>query len=466
MKPTREMSTLILTILADACWLFPVTAVFGLALDQAGSVLSLTGTLAILTIGVLSTRLSAAKFGASSQTYMALAAAGMVTVYLAVAATILRSGDFWELGWFFRFGTGDITGPEFIRIFVIVLTASYLWRRSVQIADEPMPDDRLRRTFRTGTLALALVLVVEFATGYDLGATDTLVPFFVVSLCALALIHRPQDPLMARNWAKIATLTVTVIVAAGLLFGLLGGYLGSGLLTILGTVWTYFLAAAAWILELLLAPLLQLFFALIEALRPEDSGQPLPPISRPNVNWDRLDVAQAGPFVDAVVSFLRFPVIALFLYLLIRFLIRSHRLWSVTDRASPVTVAHEAVERDGDTLGDIARMLDHLLPEWLRKRADVAARRYPEGISGISEVYRLYFDMLDLAADRGLSERASATPIERIPALETTLPSFPVRRLTDMFNAACFRQSPSPQEAIDALRDALETETEAREKEL
>ena len=44
------------------------------------------------------------------------------------------------------------------------------------------------------------------------------------------------------------------------------------------------------------------------------------PTLRPNMDWDKINVAKSAPFIDAVISFLRFPRIAVFLYLMISYL--------------------------------------------------------------------------------------------------------------------------------------------------
>jgi hypothetical protein len=70
-----------------------------------------------------------------------------------------------------------------------MLCTIYLWRRAIRVADEPTPDDQLRTTYRTDTIALELFLFVEFATSVDLQASDVPITFFLVSLCGLAFIH-------------------------------------------------------------------------------------------------------------------------------------------------------------------------------------------------------------------------------------------------------------------------------------
>jgi hypothetical protein len=456
MSTGRRLFILTLVALADSLWLYPVVGVYGLATDQSGSPIAWLGILSLLFAGLAATRLLVAVHGSSPTTYMTLAGLGLVAVFLTVAAHVTwRTGSEWDFAWFARLARGDVTGPEVISILVTMLCTAYLWRRAIRIADEPTPDDRLRTTFRTGTLALALVLVIEFATSIDLQASDALIPFFLVSLCGLAFIHRPQNSAMARSWTKIALATVALIVTGGFLFGVLGGEVGSAILSVAKFVWDHFLAAAAWLLELLLAPLLELFFSLIESLRPDGDGAARPTL-RPDMDWEQINVAKAAPFVDAVISFLRFPLIALFLYLLISYLIKTHRHWNVIHRVSPVDIAHEPIEREGDALGDLARIIETFMPDWMKRRA-ASGWRFPKGLPGFSEVYELYFDMLDTASKQGVVTVLSATPLERIDDIEVALPEAPASALTQRFNAACFGKLPTDEAALKAIRQSMQT---------
>lgn len=456
MSGSRKHFIVFLTILTDSLWLFPVIGVFGLLTDQGGAPISWIGITAILLAGLITNRLFTATYGSGPMTYMALTVIGLGAIYFSVAAHILAATEGgWDFGWFVRLSQGDISGPEVISVLSALLCAAFLWRRAIQIADEPMADERLRNTFRTGTLALAVVLVIEFATETKLHASDCLIPFFLLSLGGLALIHRPTNPAMARSWTKIALATVTLIITGGFLFGLLGGQIGGAILTAAGIVWAYFLAAAAWILELLLGPILELFFSLIESLKPEGDST-VRPVVRPDIDWDKLDVTEAAPFVDAVISFLRFPLIALFIYLLISYLIRTHRHWNVLTRKSPIHITHETIERDGDAMRDIAHLLDTLLPSWMRRRAHAADWKYPRDLPGLSEIYQLYFGLLDSAAARGIVAAPSTTPSERVEALKSGFPGLPVHRLTRRFNAACFGRQTSDDATIQELRQAFE----------
>ena len=456
MNTTRGISVLALIVLIDSLWLYPVLGVFGLATNQGGAPLAWSGVLTILAAGFTIDRIMVLFRGSGPATYMVLTVTGLGAVFLAIAANLAGSpGSGWDLAWFARMTRGDVSGPEVITIVTTMLCTAYLWRRAIRIADEPVPADRLRTTFRTGTLAIAVVLIVELVTSVNLDASQCLVPFFILALGGLALLHRPRTRSASHAWTKVTAVTVALVVGLGFLVALLGGEVNATIVSAASYIWTNLLTAAAWLLELVLSPILELFFKFIEWIKPEGGGLPRP-VNRPEIDWDRLEVEKAAPFVDAVVDFLRYPLIALFLYLLIRYLIRTHRLWNTLQRSLPVEVAIEPMEAEGDSLRDISRIIDALIPDWLRGGNRARRWHYPSDRPGFSEVFQLYFQMLDVGANRGAVLRRDATPNERLAELKEVLPHAPVNDITERFNAACYGKYPSDSEAVAQLRERLE----------
>ena len=126
------------------------------------------------------------------------------------------------------------------------------------------------------------------------------------------------------------------------------------------------------------------------------------------------------------------------------------------NRVSPVDIAHEPIKREGDALGDLARIIETFMPDWMRRRA-ASGGRFPEDLPGFREVYELYFDMLDTASKQSVVTVRSATPLERIDDIEVALPEAPVSALTQRFNAACFRKLPTDEAALKAIRQSMQT---------
>jgi len=141
---------------------------------------------------------------------------------------------------------------------------------------------------------------------------------------------------------------------------------------------------------------------------------------------------------------------------LISYLIKTHRHWNVMHRVSPVEIAYEPIEHEGDGLADLARIIEAFVPDWLKRRS-ASGWRYPKNLPGFSEIYELYFDMLDTASRLGVATVRSATPLERIEDLETILPEAPVRELTERFNVACFGKLPTDEAALESIRQSMQT---------
>ena len=104
-------------------------------------------------------------------------------------------------------------------------------------------------------------------------------------------------------------------------------------------------------------------------------------------------------------------------------------------------------------INDLARLLPILFG--VGRDPAKAAWRYPPGVPGVSEVFELYFAMLDAALERGGKLSPTATPLEQIDRLASTLPGAPVARITECFSAACYGQSPTSGEVLTELRAGL-----------
>lgn len=445
---------LVLAVLlfAESCWLFALLGLLGLVAAQDGATIPWTGALLILAAGAVTTRLMTALCGGSATTLAGLAAGGLLAVYLAVAAALEAGG----LGWPAHLLAEGYPAKALAGIAATVIGAAVLWRRAVRLASDPHPAVRLMSTFRLGILVLALVLIAERLLATDLGTAGLVLPFIAVSLAGLAWSHRPRSPGLARNWLAVTAATVASLIGGALVFGVLGGHFGGPILGALGTAW---LTGAAWIAEVLnflLSPLIELFFALVEYLRSLADPGPRPRLTPPEVRWSGEIPQAATDFVEAAIDYAKYPMLLLILFLLTRFLVRGLRGQPVPEAVSPVSIAHEAIAREGDAIGDLAHILEALLPAWARRRPRRPAWRYPRDVPGISEVFELYFGMLEAALRRGHAADPGATPLERAATLASLLPAVPVAAITERFNAACYGNRPTDAATIERLRAALE----------
>lgn len=456
MNDRRGLPALAATVIADSCWLYTVIGLLGLATNQGGPAVPWAGVLAILAAMVAATRLLVRAYGAARASHAGLGAVGLVAIYVAIAAVLDPADGAWEPVWINRMMTGAYSGPQVVRIVGTAIGVAWLCRRAIRIGDEPNLDVRLLSTFRTGTMVIAIVLIVERVASTDLHATSVILPFYAVCLCGLAVSRRPRSAALSPAWMKVAGGTVGAVLGIAFLLGLFGERLGGSMVHAIAGSWTWLAQMIGQAVGFIMAPFLELLFWIVEMLKPERPAGPPPTILRPPVSWEFIDPANTPAFVDAVVAFVKYPLLILLLFFLIRFLIRSHRLWATGRDASPVTVDHETIERDGDAMTDLAHIVETLLPDWLRGRKGRPGWRVPAGDPGIADVFRLYFEMLEAAMTRGHPADPASTPNERAPRLAALLPEAPVARITACFNAACFGARPTDAGTIRALRADLQ----------
>jgi len=102
------------------------------------------------------------------------------------------------------------------------------------------------------------------------------------------------------------------------------------------------------------------------------------------------------------------------------------------------------------------KLLSSLVPSWMRGGNNRSLWKWPEGDSGISEAFLLYFDTLTHAIKRGMVFDPNVTPNERVQALAVFLPGAPIGAVTARFNAACYGAEPSDLAEIEGLREKIE----------
>ena len=116
----------------------------------------------------------------------------------------------------------------------------------------------------------------------------------------------------------------------------------------------------------------------------------------------------------------------------------------------------EREQLDPETGAGWMGLLSSMLPAWLRGTSPVSrSRQFPRGLAGISEVFDLYYDLLDAAARRGFTFDRTATPLERVDTLRSALKSAPVEEITDCFNRACYAGRPSATAITEQLSERL-----------
>ena len=452
MPERRDMIVIAATIIAETAWLYPAFGMLGHGLSLDGSPLPLALVMAVIAAGVVIRRIVAANVSDPARRAPYLAASGLGVVYLAMSVAAADGGL--DLIWGPRLLGGGFSGNVALGLIIGTAATGILWYRGVRIGIESGHRYQLLQTFRIGIIALAVAILAEQAFDIEVSATTMLVPFFGVSLSGLAFARLPPGG----TWTRIVGLAVAVVLGGGFVIGLIGAVVGGRGLGLLAAGWSHLAAAIMWLLSVLLVPVLEVIFAFFawligdipnqnrdfNALRPDGIRW-----------WENIDVGQMPPFAELILQVVKYPVLFLFIYLLYRLFLWAYQAHA---RRALVVVAadRESIRGGADSTADLIKLALGLLPSWMLRQAPTAGLRFPDDIPGISEVYALYFDMLTAAHGLGHEFQPSATPRERRPDIEKTLPGAPVAGITRCFNAACYGKLPTDRETVDQLRRELD----------
>ena len=452
MRSPRETLITLLTTVADTIWLYPVLGMCGFILEQGGSPLPLLLVFAMLTVAIVATRVIEGTVAKSGNEAVAQALVGMVAIYLAMS--FIAADGLVDLLWGPRMVGGGFPGRTIAGLIIASTMAGVLWFRGVRIAIESRPQARLVNTFRAGIVGLAIAILAEQIFDADFHATVMILPFFAVSLAALAFARMATSA----AWPRTIGLAVLAVIGGGLLVGLVGAVFGGGGLRLFVAGWNHFLAGLSWVLTVLLAPVIELIFDFVLWLIgdnvPEHRADRV--ISPQERDWWKEMVPDGvDPMVELVINLLKYPALLIGIYLLYRLLIRGYRAYIAGIRAGTLA-ERESIRGEASAATDLADLALGLLPDWMFRSGTEAGLRAPKDRPGITEAFTLYFDLLKAARKRGYEIVPSMTPRERRPDLELTIPGAPVGPITECFNAACYGNIGADQVTVDQLRGELE----------
>jgi len=461
MREVRSKIILASLAIAESCWLFAAFDIFGALVDFGGSPMPWIGVLGLLGLGMYSGWL----FGGSNidRSTAALVQGGLGLVLIYVFMSLgLYSGATFNLGWPSRVLAGEREGALVAAAMITFLFFMWLWRHAVLIGADRYSVDRLARTFKVGIAVLAIAVLVEQLSDGGANSTALLIPFFASALVGLAVGRLPDEGSRGNGsrWAQVIAVSVLIVIGAGLLLGLLGGIYGSGGVRLLYEGWELLVDGLLWILRIpiaILATVLLAFFRWVFSRRGEVEGEEIePPEQGSGFEEQAQGVANAGDStVETIVNIVQYP--ALVLVLIAAFLVLALAFRRLAARRE----RNDSGDREsllGDARrGDLTRLLLGLLPDWMRGGHGRRSFVYPVEPPGLAGAFRLYFDTLAVAARNGAPLDELQTPTERVGSLSDALPYAPVRRITAVFNAACYGDVPADEAELNGLRSKMES---------
>jgi hypothetical protein len=354
-----------------------------------------------------------------------------------------------ETGWLTSFlrEPGETMRPN-AHVAAGVLALLPAWFRGVSRGVAPIEFDDV---LTSASLGMFAVLIAALATPETRGSVSWgayAFAYAALALVTLALFQAPEAKVsivaFARRWtvalAAIGGSAVAVAVLAAALdpdaFGFLAP-MGEPLRIVGNALGAYVLAPILYVLSLPFRFMWWLIGLLVpdnpDPQEPQLDESPLPtedeePRDRPA--WQRV-LIWAG-FISASI-----PVVAIALY----------ALWYAFRRFARVQEdereRREDLEPASTLMGDLGDMVGAF------------ARRFRRGQRAQSavQIRRLYFEMLDAAAARGLERPAAATPLQFAPALDAHFASGVPSSISRAFAASRYGEVAIDGGEVDALRN-------------
>ena len=437
-----------LALLIELMWSFAAAAIFVAAFGQGDGPAPSFAAVAVIVVGSFAL---ARALQIADLDQMALRNAGLASSVLVIF--VMARIEYaphpwpWEFGWFTRVFTDTsaaIKPNGHVIAGMIALVP--LWLRGIIRGQSTIEFDDV-----LGSASLGLLIIVIAA----LATPDTREPvswgafafvYAAIALVALAVFRAPEANVTLLHFARRWTSALIVISGASIALALLAAaidpdafgflapigepvaYVGHLLATyVLGpTFWVVYqpFRFAGWLLGMLLPD------GGTRRPQPLEPPPPEPTEERDRPVWQQVLVWLVGGGAVAV----GLAITAALLWLAFR---RFARPRKPDDRECREDIEPASSLRDdlGDLLGTFARRF----------------RRAPRAQTAV-QIRRLYFEMLDVAAVRGLERPPAATPMQFAPVLNAHFRSDTPAAISSAFAASRYGELPVDPETVSDLR--------------
>jgi hypothetical protein len=469
-----------------ACWLWPWLEIArrGLSPSLTEELLPMPLIVAVLLGGMAAARRALTGDDRLLRARLKVAGLGLVTILAALWYQFYRAHPPWDVRWVGGLGLAMIRwGNEVPPPFIVLLAATYLWLRGVLDGRKPLDHEDIWGAFTVGFLGLAFALAAAAAgSGRLLASFSRLIfPFFAIGMAALALsslepvnrsVKESGTRLGFNRYWGVSVVSVTVgLLGLGLVLSALitpevvANSLSwtSAILNILGQVLVLVFLVIAYLVFLLLEPLLKWLQTLA---RPD---APIPQIQLPNFQ-SQLE-AMSKNTTPASLTIGEWPrwvgLTGLILVIGVVFALALRRFWKGAgeeiDETRETILSRDLLQAQLSALwrnwrDRFRRAPERVFDPFLSLEGEVDARR---------AIRAIYQALLGAAKARGLPRSRSQTPLEYQRTLEEALPDAQdaLNTITDGYQRA--RYAPQPpgaehvewvRQAWDRLRAAFETQ--------
>ena len=453
MRNPATIAYVALVVVESILW-FSVLTIIGAPLGLGGSPIPWVALLFLFGIGMGSAWIFGGSKGDAITAALYQGVIALFTVYFTVATGTVGETWSFKIAWPVDMFGGTYGGEGAFDLIFGLIAVGALWYRSQSIVSGGDISRSLSRSFKIGTAAIAVALVVQLLVGVDAGVSPLLLPFFGASLIGMAVSRLPQtEDAGNASWPMVIAISVFAILGIGIVGGLLTGRYGNLGVRGLINLWGAFVDGILWLLRYPLEFVMELLWRLLLWLKSRLQAEEVPEEAQVGEVGDSIvnEVdARVEQTTDFALDALRWPLSILLLVVVFFVLVFAYRRFSTRDGSDDDD--RESIRGDADAKADMMRLLTGLMPNWMKRGKQRSLWKWPEGEQGIAEAFLLYFDTLAHAIKRGMIFDPNVTPNERVPALAMFLPGAPIETVTSRFNAACYGAQPADIDELGRLR--------------
>ncbi len=462
MRLSQDRLVLAATVVSESAWVYALLGVLGAASGRDEGPLDWFGVVAILGLSTVLGRLAPSNTRAIEFLYLASALIGSAVVYL-VVGTQVEMGTV-DLAWGLKLLNGVATGDYLFKAIAGAFFGVLLWWRGVRLAGVEFPTESLSFSFRIGILALTVATIVDIYYPAQLNTFPMIFVFFAGALGGLSIGHilpETRKSAEARTWPRVVSGVVASVLVVGVVFGLLHRGMLSFLATpgraALDAAWKGFfwgvVAPIAYVFDLITGGIIAFFDRVFEP-DAEEAGGDLGRQAQQALEQLQQQEEEAAGSLVGVIQIIEWVLLAIVVLCFLLLLTKAFR--SLLKGRPEATVGHrESVKEDAKPASDIARLLLNLIPDTLR-RGGRKRFKLPDGPPGVVNVLRLYYEILNLAEEKGFRRRPQQTANEFQPTLEGVFPRNLARAATEAFNRACYGDHPTAEGEIAQMRSSVD----------
>ena len=261
---------------AESVIVFTILAVIGAGLSLEYTPLHWSTVLLVYLVGMVASWVVGGLRGGVATVALIYGAAGLATIYAAMATTRLEDGFNFDLAWVYHLFNRDLTGEGVAALLMGLIATVLIWRRSSTIVrDDRDAPDHLKRIFKRGLVLLAIGLIIDEIASTELGLAQLLIPYFIATLGGMAVARLPEDSRVAGRWTRIILVALGGFLGTGLIAGYFGGRYGYAGLNALWVVWGWTVDAILWLLYWPLTAVGWIIGWIIELLQSLFAGEPV-----------------------------------------------------------------------------------------------------------------------------------------------------------------------------------------------